>query len=336
MNKNKVIVMLSGGLDSTLAAKLMIEQGLDVIAYNMTSMFCTCTPKKGGCNSLAVQMAKQLGIEIVVQAKGDDYLEIVRKPRFGYGSGLNPCMDCRTYTFEKAKELMKERGAVCIVTGEVLGQRPMSQRMKAMELIERAAGLEGKVLRPLSAHLFPETEVEKAGIIDRSKLLAIKGRGRKEQIELAKDKDLMGFSCGTGGCLLTDQNMKKKMLDLYAHHEKVTMPDVRRLRYGRHFRFPGKIKVILGRNEAENQQLAMERRDTEFTAMPIDIPGPTVLVEALPSQKMVELAANMMAAFAKSSDGQPILIELSDSNGKRQITIPVKAIDYEQYWISKE
>ncbi len=336
MSKPKVIIMLSGGLDSTLAAKLMIEQGLEVIAFNMTSPFCTCTPKKGGCNSLAVQMAKQLGIEIVVQAKGEEYMDIVRRPKFGHGSGINPCLDCRAYTFKKARELMIERGAVCVVTGEVLGQRPMSQRMNAIKTIEREAGLEGKILRPLSAQCFPETEVEKAGIVDRSKLLAIKGRGRSEQLALAKEKDLMGFSCGTGGCLLTEQSMKKKMLDLFAHKEKVVIADARRLRFGRHFRLPDGLKVILGRNESENQRLALELADGEFLAVPVEIPGPTALVESNANDKTLDRAASLISSFSKNTEGGPLVLEITDKDGKKQVTLSAKPIDYEQYWISKE
>src|SRR6266702_111372 len=187
--KRKAIALLSGGLDSTLAVKMMLDLGIEVEALNFTSPFCTCTGKNSGCKSEAVRVAQEYNIPIKVVHKGLDYLEIVRNPVHGYGKGVNPCVDCRIYLLRKAKEYMLESGADFVFTGEVLGQRPMSQRRDTLRVIERESGLEGLLLRPLSAkHFHPPLELRYRRV-DQEKLLAIQGRSRKAQMELAEDLD---------------------------------------------------------------------------------------------------------------------------------------------------
>ena len=195
MNK-KAIALMSGGLDSTLAVRLIKEQGIEVVALNFKSPFCLCDGKASeGCKSHAKNAAEQLGIEVKVIHKGLDYMDVVRSPRHGYGSAINPCVDCRIYTFNTAKRYMEEVGASFIVTGEVLGQRPMSQRKDPMFLIERESGLEGLIVRPLSAKRLPPTIPEKLGILDREKFLSIEGRSRKEQIKVADDYRIEDYPC---------------------------------------------------------------------------------------------------------------------------------------------
>ncbi|UCE96119.1 MAG: hypothetical protein JSV51_00455, partial [Candidatus Bathyarchaeota archaeon] len=195
----KALALLSGGLDSTLAVKLIQQQGIDVAAINFTSPFCLCG--KGGCG--AAKVAEQLKIPLKTINVGNDYLKILRNPKHGYGKNMNPCIDCRIFMFKRAKEFAKEVGASFIITGEVLNERPMSQRRKALDLIEEEAGLKGQVLRPLSAKLLPATEGERKGWFDRRKLLDIRGRSRKRQIELANEFTLKDYPCPAGGCLLT-------------------------------------------------------------------------------------------------------------------------------------
>lgn len=329
MKKHKVIALLSGGLDSTLAAKMMLDQGLEVIGFNMTSIFCTCTPKKSGCPNLAAMMAKQLGIKIIFKAKGEDYMDVIRNPKFGYGSGINPCIDCRIYVFKKAKELMEKEGALAIVTGEVLGQRPMSQRMDAIIKIEKESGLVGKILRPLSAQHFPKTEIEKLGIVDRSKLLDISGRQRKQQLEMANSAKLEDVHCGAGGCLLTDKNMKKRMLDLFAHKEKVFLKDLARLKVGRHFRLDDKTKFVLGRNESENDFLSRDKKDDDLLLTPKDFAGPSALVESNPPQSVIDFVCNVIASFSKLKINSVHSIKANE----RELEFKVQHVDYEKFWI---
>src|SRR4030067_3763653 len=189
MTRIKALSLLSGGLDSILATKLILEQGIDVVAFNVTSPFCLC--KKGGCG--AVEAARQLGVELKVVYSGLEYLKMVRKPKHGYGRNMNPCIDCRVFLVKKAKRVAKELGASFIFTGEVLDERPMSQHYRAMKIIEEESGLKGKILRPLSARLLPQTVFEKKGLIDRAKLLEIRGRARKTQHKLAQEFYIKGY-----------------------------------------------------------------------------------------------------------------------------------------------
>ncbi len=170
----KAIALLSGGLDSTLAIKMILEQGVEVAAINFITPFCTCTPKGNGCH-ISKKVADNLGIQLHIENIARDYLNIIKHPRYGYGKNLNPCMDCRIFMFKKAAEFMNKSGASFIITGEVLGERPMSQRKDAMHIIERDAGLKGLIVRPLSAKLLPLTIPEKEGWINRDNLLDIQG-----------------------------------------------------------------------------------------------------------------------------------------------------------------
>src|SRR4030043_385546 len=196
MTRTKALSLLSGGLDSILATRLILNQGIDVEAINFTNMFCSCK-EESKCE--AAEAAKQLGVPLKVVSVGNDYLRIVRKPKHGYGRNMNPCVDCKIFMLKKAKKYAKELGASFVFTGEVLDERPMSQHYPAMKLIEEEAGLKGKILRPLSARLLPETEIEKKGLVDRAKLLKIRGRSRKPQIKLSAEFSIKGYRGARGG-----------------------------------------------------------------------------------------------------------------------------------------
>lgn len=245
----KAVLLLSGGLDSTLAAKMMKDQGVDLFALNMVTPFCTCTRK--GCLSEARKVSEKLSIPLKIMSGGEDYIQIVKHPRFGYGKQLNPCIDCRVFIFSRAKDLMEEIGARFVVTGEVLGERPMSQRLSAMHTIEKASGLDGLVLRPLSARLLKPSIPEIEGWVKREKLLDIRGRSRKPQMNLAENIGIDDYPCPAGGCRLTDFHFAGRLRDLFAHAED-TMDNIQLLKYGRHFRLPSGAKAIVGRNEHEN------------------------------------------------------------------------------------
>ncbi len=252
MTQRKAVVLLSGGLDSMLAAKLMLEQGVAVEGLYLNSPF--------GCSEDVAQVARQLGIPLKVVEKGMDYVDLVRNPKYGYGRNMNPCIDCRIYMFEAAHRVMEELGADFIVTGEVVGQRPMSQRHDALDLIDRDSEMAGLVVRPLSAKHLPPTRPETEGWIDREKLLDIAGRGRTVQLELAEAFGLQGYAPPAGGCLLTDANFSKKLSTFFSENADPDITEVRLLRYGRHVPMESGAHVILGRNREENRKLLDESR----------------------------------------------------------------------------
>ncbi len=255
--KPKALLLLSGGLDSTISAKLMLEMGIELYAFHMTTFFCTCTRKGKSCNQ-AIQTAKELGIPIKIIAPKDEYLKIVEKPKYGWGKGANPCIDCRIFLFREAKKYAEKVGASFFVTGEVLGQRPKSQYLACLQKIEEDAGLKGLVVRPLSGKLLPASKAEMEGWISRDKMLAISGRSRKLQIEIAEKYGINDFPCPAGGCLLTDPQFSRKVKDAIKYGE-LNITNIPLLKIGRHFRLPDGEKLIVGRNENENKKLILYR-----------------------------------------------------------------------------
>jgi tRNA-specific 2-thiouridylase len=275
----RAVGLLSGGLDSTLAAKLMLEQGIEIHAINFTSPFCTCTPKKAGC-AAAITAVKELGdIDLKRIALKNEYLKMVKNPKHGHGRGMNPCIDCRIMKIMKAEEYMREIGASFLFTGEVLGQRPMSQHRRAIEIIDHESGLKDYILRPLSAVHFEPTIPEREGWVARSKMLGISGRSRRIQISLAEEKGIKDYPCSAGGCLLTDKNFADKMRDYFAFTEKPLMKDIPLLKIGRHFRQDNGYKIIFARNEHETKSLNNLCRKGDHFLAPVDFSGPAVILQ---------------------------------------------------------
>ena len=296
MKKILALVLLSGGLDSALAAKLVLDQGIDLIGVQFTSPFCLCN-QGGKCHAAAI--AVNLGIPYKVVPKGEEYLKIVRKPKFGYGSGMNPCIDCRIFILKKASKIAKKVGAKFIVTGEVLGQRPMSQYLQALKIIDRETGLAGKILRPLSAKLLAETEPEKKGWVDREKLLAIEGRSRKPQLALAGELSINDYACAAGGCLLTMEPFAKKLKDLFQRKEKITLNDIGLLKLGRHFQYH-QNRIIVGRDHGENEAL-LELKPKEDYLFEVPIGGsPTTILQGPKTKTAIRLAARLTARYSDS------------------------------------
>ncbi|MBS3112823.1 hypothetical protein J4418_01960 [Candidatus Woesearchaeota archaeon] len=289
----KAVGLFSGGLDSALAIKLMQDQGIEVIALNFISPFCTCTG--GGCS--ITELAKKLGVEVIMMKKGADYMRILRRPKFGYGKNMNPCIDCKIYILKKAKQYAKKIGAKFLFTGEVVGQRPMSQKTNTLMQIEKEAGLKNKLLRPLCAAHLPETEAEKKGWIDRNKLLNITGRGRTRQLDIAEEYKIKGFMCGGGGCRLTHEEYGRKIKDYFEHTKKTRMRDIILLNYGRHFRHR-QNKIIVGRNYFENEKLLTLRGKGELVFEVLGHGSPVTLLQGKPNTGAVKIAAGLTARYS--------------------------------------
>ncbi|MCX5711231.1 MAG: hypothetical protein NT060_04680 [Candidatus Omnitrophica bacterium] len=294
----KAIALISGGLDSTLAAKLTKDLGIELVAFNTISPFCLCNQRSSsGCVHGAGKVAKELGIKLISVNVSEEFIEIVRKPKHGYGSNMNPCIDCRILLFKKAKIAMEQEGASFVITGEVLGQRPMSQKLKTMQLIERESELEGFVVRPLSAQVLEPTIPEKNGWIPRDKLLAINGRSRKGQFALAKEFAIFDYPCPSGGCLLTDPEFSRRLKDVMLHDE-LTLDGVILLKLGRHFRLSKGVKLVVGRNESENGLLESAGREGDWLLYPKDdLAGPTALLRGGSTQDLIDLSGRITAHY---------------------------------------
>jgi len=295
----KAIALLSGGLDSTLAAKVVIDHGIEVEAVNFLTVFCTCTNRGETC--LASQKAVEtLGIPLKVFNVSEEFLDIVKHPKHGYGSNMNPCIDCRIFMLKESRAYMEASGASFVITGEVLGQRPMSQRRDAMRLTERESGLEGLILRPLSAKFLSATIPEKLGWVDREKLLNFQGRSRKPQMKLAELFGIHDYPCPAGGCLLTVPGFAKRMRDLMEHTPDFSINDVHLLKMGRHFRFSSKLKLVIGRNEGENEKIQTFAREEDILLRLAHFPGSLSLLRGEPHDEEIGKAAAIAARYSKA------------------------------------
>jgi tRNA-specific 2-thiouridylase len=303
--KKKGLALVSGGLDSTLAAKAVLDQGIGMEAVHFTTPFCSY-------DKCSVNVIGEFGIPVHHIFMGQEFLDLLVDPPHGYGSQINICIDCRILMLRKAHELGEKIGADFYVTGEVLGQRPFSQRMRAMRLIEREAGLEGKILRPLSAKLLPETDVEKEGAVDRESLYAIKGRRRLPQMELAKELGVYDYPCPSGGCLLTDPQFAKRLRDYLENEGRPVLEDMVFLRIGRHFRV-GEARVIVGRNEGENNRLQSLAEERGIPHMSISgYMGPvTVLLGGL-DDEVIGRSAAVTARYSDAPRDVQVDVEYHD------------------------
>jgi tRNA U34 2-thiouridine synthase MnmA/TrmU len=299
--KVKAIVLLSGGLDSTLAAKVLQEQGVDLIGVGFSSPFYS--------HSRGEKASKWLKIPFIKRDISLKIWEIVKAPKHGYGKNMNPCIDCHTLMLKEAKSLMGELRALFVATGEVLGERPMSQNRKALQLVAKEAGLEGLVLRPLSAKLLPETIPEKKGWVDREKLLEIEGRSRKVQMELAEEYGLKDYSTPAGGCLLTDPEFSKRLKNLLSRRKEADLEDVKLLKLGRHF-FLDDVWIVIPRNKRENLKLEELVREDDLLIRVLGKGSPLTLVRGKTNSDVLREAALLTIRYSQARDDDKAQVEV--------------------------
>jgi len=325
--RTKAVVLISGGLDSTLAAKVLQQQGIEVQGVHFSTGFCMADHKRATApvdadpktlRNEALRAGADLKIPVEMVDLSEEYLEVVFNPKYGYGSNVNPCIDCRIMMLKKAKAYAESIGADFVATGEVVGQRPMSQRRDTMRLIEKESGLEGRLLRPLCAKSLSPTEPEIKGLVDRERLLALHGRGRRAQMDLIKTFGVDDYPAPAGGCcFLTDESFATRFKDKMAHRgeKRIGWEDVTLLKVGRHFRISPTLKLIVGRWESEN--IFLERfTEGRVSLLSDEVMGPIGLTdESLPTLEEEQLCSAIVARY---------------SDGKKQEQVTVTATGKDQ------
>ncbi len=321
----KAVALISGGLDSMLAARVIQEQGIHVEGLNFFTGFCVeghthAIRKKDRSKQKrnnALWVAERLGIRLHIVDVVEEYKEVLTNPRHGYGAHLNPCLDCKVFMVAKALQWMEEHGFDFIITGEVLGQRPMSQRRDTLPVVARESGAGDRLLRPLCAKLLPPTLPEREGWVDRERLYGFSGRSRKPQMELARRFGLEGYAQPAGGCcFLTDERYAAKLADLWRARgsRRYELDDIMLLKVGRHLRPRPHFKLIVGREEGENRFLEGYRG--RFTHLrPLSHGGPLVLVDGEVSREDLELAARLTARFSQGRDAPRVRVAISEKGG---------------------
>jgi hypothetical protein len=329
--KVKAIALVSGGLDSALAVAVVKRLGVDVLAlhasigYSPGFMRAEIAGKKPAdlAAAEAARMSAAFGVPVRVLDFVEEYFGVLLHPRHGYGANANPCIDCHLFMIRKAKEVMEREGAQFVFTGEVLGQRPMSQNYQALGLIDRESGLEGLLVRPMSARLLPETLAEKNGWIARDGLLDIQGRSRRRQMELAAELGVTGYSSPAGGCMLTDENYAAKLKDWMRHRGDAPLTHEETLLFsvGRHFRLSPAVKAVVGRREAENHYIERAWL-AEWLAMPVGVPGPTVLVQGPATDEDLRLGAALVARYCDAKSAPSVKVVLRRGDEEKILEIP--------------
>jgi tRNA(Ile)-lysidine synthase TilS/MesJ len=295
----KAVALFSGGLDSMLAIRILQEQEFEVEALNIRTTFDCCKVP-------AAQAATDLGVRVTVLSVGDDYLDVLRNPRHGYGKGFNPCVDCRGYMGRMAKQLMEEIGACVVVTGELLGQRPNSQKRPQLDVVAREAGLQGRLLRPLSAKLLPPTIPEMEGLIDREKLYDFSGRSRRPLIQLARQLGIDEIPTPSTGCALTEKTFVPRVRDLLDRQPDARRWDFELLNTGRHIRHKEQTKIVIGRDEVENATLQafFRRQDSTGATLvePENFVGPVALLVGEVDEDSIAMAGALLIRYTRQCD----------------------------------
>ncbi len=318
--KKKVVALLSGGLDSQLAVRMMQEQGFDVSAVAIKTPFCDFDCGRG-CGFEIRERADDLNVNLKTVYLGDEYIEMLKHPKHGIGAGFNPCIDCRAMMFDAAKKHMKEIGAEFIISGEVLGQRPMSQHGPALRIIEKESDLVGKIVRPLSAALLPVTDPERDGLIKRENLGMIRGRTRRGQLQMAKEYGIENPPNAGGGCLLTEPQFGVKAKDLFGHTETPTINDVDLLKIGRHFRLDEETKFVVGRNKDENEMIKAIALPGDILLEARDYMGPVSILRGKNAETHVGFASSVTLRYSDAPKDRPGTVLTRDGSTSEEISI---------------
>jgi tRNA-specific 2-thiouridylase len=326
--KKKVVALLSGGLDSQLAIKMMQKQGFEVSAVAIKTPFCDFDCGRG-CGFEIRERADDLNVNLKTVYLGDEYIEMLKHPKHGIGAGFNPCIDCRSMMFDAAKKHMEEIGAEFIISGEVLGQRPMSQHAPALRTIEKESDLVGKIVRPLSAALLPETDPEKNGLIKRENLGMIKGRQRKIQLQMAKEYGIENPPNAGGGCLLTEPQFGVKAKDLFSHTENPTINDIDLLKIGRHFRLDEQTKFIVGRNKDENEMIKAIALPGDILLEAKDFVGPVSILRGSNAKEHLKFASSVTLRYSDAPNNEQAIVSIKDNDLVEEIAS--KSAEEESY-----
>jgi hypothetical protein len=314
------IALFSGGLDSSLSILLMLKQDIEVTALMFLNHFGCDIDDRSSCGQNPYPTAERFGFRVKLMHLGRKFIDLVKNPKYGYGKNMNPCTDCRIMMLGEAKQFMEMSGADFIITGEVLGQRPMSQQRNTLNLILKESDLGGYLLRPLSAKLMPPTIPEKQGLVDRDRLEAISGRSRRRQMELAEEFGLDDYASPAAGCLLTDRGYSTKLRDLLAHKEQVTFDDINLLRIGRHFRLTPEAKVVIGRNEKDNARL--DKYAEKYPRLQaIDHGSPVTLLLGDYGPEQLRQAAALTARYSDGKKLEQIMVGVNVNGHSERLAV---------------
>jgi len=343
--KCKAVALISGGLDSLLAARVIQEQGVHVEGINFFTGFCveghTHAIRKKDRNkpkrNNALWSAEQLGMKLHIVDIIEEYKEVLFNPKHGYGANMNPCLDCKIFMVKKAHEWIEENGFDFIITGEVIGQRPMSQRKDTMPVIAKGSGANDLLLRPLCARNLPETLPEREGWVDREKLYDFSGRTRKPQMALAEQFGFDDYAQPAGGCcFLTDAQYSTKLADLWQSRgeKSYEMDDIMLLKVGRHLRLSPELKLIISREEGEGNFM-QGYRNQYVSLKTISHPGPLALIDGDASEQDLELAARILARYGKGKTAESVEVEMRTMDGAtRSIEVaPMGPLEIKKEWI---
>jgi tRNA-uridine 2-sulfurtransferase len=310
----RALGLCSGGLDSILSALVLRDQGIHVEWISFETPFFTAEN--------ALRAAGQTGIELHVRDITPDYLVMIKDPPAGFGRNMNPCMDCHSLMFRKAGEIMQARGFDFLFSGEVVGQRPMSQNANSLRYVAKHSGFAEVILRPLSARRLPPTPIEERGLVDRNRLLDLSGRSRKPQMALAREYGVTDYPTPAGGCLLTDPGYSRRLKDLMDHDAELTTDALHLLKYGRHMRLNPGAKIIVGRTQKDNEQILRHcdpQRDAIIKTN--GFPGPTVVLPGGGSREVLFLAGTICAGYSKAPDFAPVSVQVAMAGKSQNITV---------------